>query len=82
MNPQNEKLNQKIQQNNDTSNAVYSIVTCNRTPKVNPGEKLEIEIFLSGYGIPEKNKLSIKWSSPYVIDKKNPGFFSYCIAAA
>jgi hypothetical protein len=51
----------------------YRLVSRNRTPTVSPGGTVEIEMFLSGYGVPEKNKLHIQWSSPHVIDKKNPG---------
>lgn len=61
---------------------VYSLILRNRTPIVNPGETVNIEVYLSGYGIPEKNKLDIKWSSPYVVHDKNPGTVTYCIKLA
>ena len=40
---------------------------------------MEIEIFLSGHGMPEKNLLSIKWSSPYVIHEADPGDLKWSI---
>jgi hypothetical protein len=52
---------------------VYLLNLRNRTPTVNQGDTVEIEIFLAGYGIPEKNKLVIQWSSPYILDESNPG---------
>ena len=58
----------------DTANVsgyVYSLILRNRTPRVKPGDTLEIEVYLSGFGIPEKNKLFIYWSSPNVIDPKS-----------
>jgi hypothetical protein len=57
----------------DQSPVVYSLVLRNRTPVINPGDSLGIEIFLSGYGVPKKNKLDVKFSSPYVVNIKNPG---------
>jgi len=61
--------------------AIYSIVTRNRSPRVNPGGKVEIEIFLSGHGVPDKNKLNIQWSSPYIINKKDPGNVILCLGS-
>lgn len=53
--------------------AVYSITAHVRNPTVNPGETIEIEVYLSGHGVPAKNKLTMIWSSPYVIDENDPG---------
>lgn len=61
------------------SEALYSLVPRNRTPRVNPGETVEIEVFLSGHGVPEKNKLHVQWSSPYMINVQEPGTATYCI---
>jgi len=61
------------------TSTIYSLVTRNRTPKLAPGKPVEIEVFLSGHGIPIKNKLQITWSSPYIVDKGNPGNLRYCI---
>ena len=52
---------------------VHSLVIRNSTPTIKPGDTLEIAVFISGYGIPSKNKLITFWSSPYVIDRDNPG---------
>jgi len=53
--------------------AIYSIDAHVRHPEINPGQAVEIEVYLSGSGIPEKSKLMIIWSSPYVIDENDPG---------
>lgn len=79
MNQQNENSKRGDLQAIKASGAVYSIVTRNRTPEINPGEKVEIEVFLSGHGMPEKNKLFIGWSSPYIIDEKDAGVVTSCI---
>ncbi len=59
------------------SEAFYTLEVRNRTPVIAPGEKLEIELYLIGMGVPEKNRLDVKWSSPYVINKDNPGIMIY-----
>lgn len=82
MNQQNENSKQGDLQAIRASGAVYSIVTRNRTPWINPGGKVEIEVFLSGHGMPEKNKLFIGWSSPYIIDEKDAGVVTSCIGFA
>lgn len=51
----------------------YSLIVHNSTPKMKPGETLHVELFISGYGTFLKDKLSVTWSSPDVIDTKNPG---------
>lgn len=48
---------------------------------VDPGDQIEIEIFLSGYGKIARNKLRIFYS-PDLIDEKNPGVIESCIASA
>ncbi len=70
----------KGQKTSGSNNIIYSIVTRNRTPKVKPGGKVEIEVFLSGYGMPKKNKLNIQYSSPYIINKEDSGNLSSVIA--
>jgi len=81
MKQQNENSKQGDLKTIKASGAVYSIITSNRTPSVRPGEKVEIEVFLSGHGKPKKNKLHIQWSLPYVINKEDPGFFISCIGS-
>jgi len=51
----------------------YSIIPRLRTPAVDPGEQIEIEVYLVGYGTPEQNKLHVAYSSPYVISEENSG---------
>jgi len=57
--------------------AVYSIIANVRHPVIKRGKTVEIEIYLSGYGNPGNNKLMMIWSSPYLIDKYNPGNITY-----
>jgi len=59
------------------SEAFYTLNVINRTPVIDPGDILEIELYLKGFGLPEKNKLSVMWSSSYVIEKENPGYWIY-----
>lgn len=66
----------------DSTGYAYSLILRNRTPIVNPGRTLEIEVFLSGFGVPPKNKLYIQWSSPYIIDQKNSGSYASNIVTA
>jgi hypothetical protein len=80
MSPQDQNSKQGEQRINKATGAIYSIVSRNRTPRINPGGKVEIEIFLSGYGMPENNKLYIQWSSPYIINRKDVGILTSCIA--
>jgi len=82
MNQQNENLKQESLQAEGKLDAVYSIVTRNRTTRVKPGGQVEIDVFLSGYSFPERNKLYIQLSSPYILKKKNPGVLIFNIAFA
>lgn len=52
---------------------VYSIIPRLRTPAVDPGKQIEIEVYLVGYGTPKRNKLYVGYSSPYVISEENSG---------
>ena len=58
------------------SSVAYSLVVRNKTPTIKSGDTLEIVAFVSGYGIPSKNKLNVFWSSAYVIDTNNPGTYT------
>jgi len=51
----------------------YSIIPRLRTPAVDPGKQIEIEVYLGGYGTPKRNKLHVAYSSPYVISEENSG---------
>ena len=57
----------------------YSIIPRLRTPAVDPGEQIEIEVYLVGYGTPKQNKLYVGYSSPYVISEENSGEFVFPI---
>lgn len=65
-----------------TEGVAYSIVCRLRTPVVNPGQRIEMEVYLSGYGMPKQNKLHLAYSSPYVISRENPGVILSAIAVA
>lgn len=73
MESQNEHLQQVGPQNIGGQKVAYSLTTRNRNPVVDPKKTMQIEVFLSGYGMPEKNKLFIQWSSPDVINQNRPG---------
>jgi hypothetical protein len=57
----------------------YSIIPRLRTPAVDPGGQIEIEVYLVGYGTPKQNKLYVGYSSPYVISEENSGEFVFSI---
>jgi len=57
----------------NASEPVYSINAYVRDPEIKPSQTLEIEIYLSGFGIPEYNKLYINWTAPHVINESEPG---------
>jgi len=73
MESQNKHLQQVSPQNIGGQKVAYSLSTRNRNPVVAPKKTMQIEVFLSGYGMPEKNKLFIQWSSPDVINQNRPG---------
>jgi hypothetical protein len=57
----------------------YSIVSRVRKRTIKGGDSVEIDIYVTGLGIPEANKLVLLWSSPNVIDISIPGVAIYCI---
>lgn len=57
----------------NASEPVYSINAFVRAPEIIPGNPVEIEIYLSGFGIPDYDKLYINWTAPSLIDENNPG---------
>ncbi len=72
--------NSIIESFNTTSNnssLIYTLIVRNRVPNIRAGDTLEIEVFISGYGIPLKNKMNVFWSSPYVIDSDNTGYVKF-----
>lgn len=66
--------------------SIYSIVPRIRTPRINPGETVEVEIFLTGYGeIPRLRIFKISHSSPYLYkrdSKSKIGVLEWCIKVA
>ncbi|MBA7618660.1 hypothetical protein ES703_25990 [subsurface metagenome] len=60
----------------------YSIVTRARNYNIKGGDSIEIDIYLTGLGIPAANKLVIVWSSPNIIDASSPGVATYSIQEA
>jgi hypothetical protein len=52
---------------------IYNLVLRNKKPILNAGQTVEVEIYISGYGTPQKNKLHIQWSSGRIINTKRPG---------
>ena len=59
----------------------YIVLPRVRTPSVNPGDNIDIELFLTGYGVPQRNKLYIAYSSQ-LIDASNPIRIQSSIAVA
>jgi len=57
----------------------YSIITRARNYNIKGGGSIEIDIYLTGSGIPEANKLVLVWSSPNIIDASSPGIAKYII---
>jgi hypothetical protein len=60
----------------------YSLVSRVRKRNIKGGESVEIDIYVTGLGIPEDNKLVLIWSSPNVIDVSSPGVATHCIKQA
>ena len=57
----------------------YSIVARARNYSIRGGDNIEIDIYLTGLGIPEENKLVLLWSSPNIIDTSSKGVLTSCI---
>jgi hypothetical protein len=70
----------------DKSPSVFTITPIVRKPRINKGESLEVEVFVSGHGNSViDNKLQVTYSSPkvYKIDKNNHvGYLETCIRKA
>jgi len=58
---------------------VYSIVARARSRSIKAGDNIDIEIYLTGLGVPDANKVVLLWSSPNIIDASSPGYSTYCI---
>jgi hypothetical protein len=57
----------------------YSIVARARSHDIKRGDNIDIEIYVTGLGIPDTNKVVLLWASPNIIDPSSPGYFTYCI---
>ena len=57
----------------------YSIIARARSHDIQGGDSIDIDIYLTGQGIPDSSKLVFLWSSPDVVDASNPGTAKYCI---
>ena len=51
----------------------YSIIARARNYNIKGDDSIDIDIYLTGSGIPEANKLVLVWSSPENIDVSRPG---------
>jgi len=58
---------------------LYSIIARPRNYNVRPGDMVEIDIYITGLGIPDNHKLFVVFSSPNVIDSNSMGTVTSCI---
>jgi len=59
----------------------YSIVARASSYRIKGGDDIEIDVHLTGIGIPDANKFIFLWSSPNVIDSSQSGDCTYCTVA-
>lgn len=52
---------------------VYEVLPVLRTPHVDPGDSVEIDIYFSGYGTANRGKLYIAHQQPYALDEEETG---------
>jgi len=57
---------------------IYSIVTRARRQRIKGGEDIQLDIYLSGLGIPDANKCFLSWSSPDIVDTSSVGRCTHC----
>lgn len=50
----------------------FDIVVINHTPIINPGDSIELDVYISGHRIPSKNQLHISYNRS-LIDESEPG---------
>lgn len=60
----------------------YRLITRTDTPTINPGNPIEIDVFISGYGKIEKNKFNLYHSSKNLVNSNNPGKIEWTIQVA
>jgi len=58
---------------------VYTIIPIVRTPNINPGDTFEVDLYFSGAGYPNENKLAVYHSHPNLVNSENPGTFTTTI---
>ena len=58
--------------------SAYALDLICLTPKIKPGDPIEVEIFVVGRGSLTHNKMIINYPIS-LIDEDNPGFIEYCI---
>ena len=51
----------------------YSLITVAKETHVDPGDIVEIDVYLCGYGEMRNNKLQIYYPSPALVDESSPG---------
>jgi len=52
---------------------IYSIDAHLANARIDRGETLHLYVFLSGWGVPDYNRLYINWTAPKVVNQQNPG---------
>ena len=62
--------------------SAYAVLPRVRKSRIKPSEQIEVELFITGYGLILKNKIFISFSSPKLIDSSNPGVLDYSIKTA
>jgi hypothetical protein len=76
------KYNEEILPHINNIEPAYSLIARSKDYNIKGGQYINIEIYLTGLGIPEANKLVLIWSSPNIIDNASPGFHADCIIEA
>jgi len=56
----------------------YSIVPRLVTPRIDPGESIDIDLFFRRYGIVKVNKLFVQYPRS-ILNLENPGYVEYSI---
>jgi len=73
------EYNEKILPALKNKEPLYSVVTRPRNYNIKRGDNIEIDIYLTGLGIPGTSKIFILFSSPNIIDTSSPGIATSCI---
>ena len=59
----------------------YKIVANNQTQRINPGDDIIIEVYVSGYGTVDESKLHVQHSHPNIV-AENPQEITYSIVGS